>query len=136
MPKSPKSYVDLTKIGHGAMFKGSKGFLISDFDSRILLPFGDNADLTNYKPRTAETVIPPIGHFQRQWFEACKDPSKKTACDFEYSGNMIEQMLLGLVAYRAGKKITYDGATGKVTDPVEANQFLKRTYREGWTLNG
>ena len=94
------------KIDHGAMFKGSKGFLIADFDSRMLLPFGDNADLTYYKPRTPETVLPPLGHFQKQWIDACKDPSLKTACDFEYSGNMIEQMLLGLVAYRVGKKIS------------------------------
>jgi hypothetical protein len=49
---------------------------------------------------------------------------------------MIEMMLLGLVAYRAGKKISYDGATGHVTDCSEANDYLKRTYRQGWTLNG
>jgi hypothetical protein len=49
---------------------------------------------------------------------------------------MIEMMLLGLVAYRAGKKIQYDGAAGRVTDCPEANEFLSRTYREGWTLNG
>ena len=38
MPRSPRPYVDLDKIGHGAMFKGDKGFLIADFDTRILLP--------------------------------------------------------------------------------------------------
>ena len=125
MPRSPKPYVDLNKIDHGAMFKGSKGFLIADFDSRMLLPFGDNADLTYYKPRTPETVLPPLGHFQKQWIDACKDPSLKTACDFEYSGNMIEQMLLGLVAYRVGKKLDYDGATGHVTNCPEANDLLE-----------
>jgi len=136
MPRSPKPEIDLTKLGHGAMFKGSKGYLIADFGSRIIVPFGDTADLSYYKPRTKETVLPDIGHFQKQWFDACKDPSKKTACDFEYSGNMIEQMLLGLVAYRVGKKISYDGVAGKVTDCPEANELLGRKYREGWTLNG
>jgi predicted dehydrogenase len=136
MPRSPKPEIDLTKLGHGAMFKGSKGYLIADFGSRIIVPFGDTADLSYYKPRTKETVLPDIGHFQKQWFEACKDPSKKTACDFEYSGNMIEQMLLGLVAYRVGKKISYDGVAGKVTDCPEANELLGRKYREGWALNG
>ena len=136
MPRSPKPEIDLTKLGHGAMFKGSKGYLIADFGSRIIVPFGDTADLSYYKPRTKETVLPDIGHFQKQWFDACKDPSKKTACDFEYSGNMIEQMLLGLVAYRVGKKISYDGVAGKVTDCPEANELLGRKYREGWALNG
>jgi hypothetical protein len=45
-------------------------------------------------------------------------------------------MLLGLVAHRAGKKLEYDPAAGRVTNVPEANEFLKRTYRDGWTLNG
>lgn len=31
MPKTPRDYIDLKKIGHGAMFKGSEGFLVCDF---------------------------------------------------------------------------------------------------------
>ena len=135
MPASPKHYIDLRQIDHGAMFKGSKGFLIADFDSRILLPYSDSADLTYYKPRTADKLLPPLGHFQKQWIEACKHGGK-TACDFEYSGNMIEQLLLGLVAYRVGKKIHYDAAAGRVTDSPEANDLLRRKYRKGWTLDG
>ena len=49
---------------------------------------------------------------------------------------MIEMMLLGLAAYRVGKKVKYDGAAGQCTDCSEANELLRRTYREGWTLNG
>jgi hypothetical protein len=49
---------------------------------------------------------------------------------------MMEQLLLGLVAYRAGKKIEYDGVSGRVTNSAEANDLLRRTYRPGWTLNG
>jgi len=134
MPESPSKWVDLKKIDHGAMFEGRKGTLISSFDSRILLPQGRNADMTYYKPRTKETVLPPLGDFQKQWINACKG-SLKTACDFEYSSNLIETMLLGLVAYRVGKKISYDGAKG-VTDSPEADALLRRKYRDGWTLNG
>ena len=135
-PKMPRDFVDIKKIGHGAMFKGSNGFLVCDFGSRILIPFGDNDDMTYYKPRTKEQLQPRVAGFQKEWLVACKDPSKKTHCDFDYSGTMIETMLLGLVAYRAGKKIAYDGAKGAVTDNDEANGLLSRKYREGWTLNG
>ena len=38
---------------------------------------------------------------------------------------MIEQMLLGLVAYRVGKKLDYDGAAGRVTNCPEANELLQ-----------
>ena len=82
--------------------------------------------------------------FQLDWIDACKGKSNrvvhgtssKTHCDFDYSGTMIEQMLLGLVAHRVGKKLEYDPATGKVTNSSEANDYLKRSYRSGWTLNG
>ena len=135
MPRSPKGYVDLNKIGHGAMFKGTKGYVVCDYDSRILLPFGDDADLTYYTQRSKDKVIPPLGHFQREWVEACKG-DLKTHCDFEYGGNAIEMMHLGLVAYRVGKKLDYDGATGRVTNSAEANALLSREYRPGWTLDG
>ena len=49
---------------------------------------------------------------------------------------MIEQLLLGLVAYRVGKKLEYDGAAGRVTNCPEANDLLRRQYRPGWTLDG
>jgi Oxidoreductase family, NAD-binding Rossmann fold/Oxidoreductase family, C-terminal alpha/beta domain len=136
MPRSPKPALNLSGIDHGAMFKGSKGFLVTDFESRILLPFGDAADLSYYKPRNPKDMLPPLGHFQQQWIDACKNPSLKTACDFEYSANMIEQMLLGLVAYRVGKKLEYDSVGGQVTNAPEANALLGRKYREGWVLNG
>lgn len=136
MPRSPNKAINIKAIDHGAYFKGSKGFLVADFTSRMIIPFGGDADLTYYNLRSKENQLPPVGHFQQQWIEACKDPSKKTACDFEYSANMIEQMLLGLVAYRVGKKIEYDGAAGKITNAPEANEFLSRKYREGWVLNG
>ncbi|MBX7258395.1 MAG: Gfo/Idh/MocA family oxidoreductase [Candidatus Hydrogenedentes bacterium] len=135
MPESPRKYINLNEIDHGAMFKGSKGYLITDFGSRILVPEGDASDMTQYKPRTKETVFPPLGHFQKEWTNACKG-SLKTTCNFDYSGTMIEQLLLGLVAYRVGKKIEYDGAAGKVTNSPEADALLKRSYRKGWKLEG
>jgi predicted dehydrogenase len=135
MPESPRPAIDLNKIGHGAMFEGSKGTLVADFSGRMLLPNDKSGDLTYYKPRAKEDLIPPLGNFVKQWINAAKG-NLKTSCDFDYGGKMIEMMMLGLVAYRVGKKISYDGATGKVTNVPEANEFLRRTYRPGWTLNG
>ncbi len=135
MPRSPRDYIDLNKIDHGAMFKGDKGFLIANFDTRVIVPFGESADMTYYKPRSADKVAPPLGHFQKEWTDACKG-NLKTSCDMQYSGNLIEQMLLGHVAYRVGKKIEYDAVAGRVTNCDEANALLSRKYREGWPLDG
>ncbi len=135
MPESPNKAIDLNTIGHGVMFEGTRGAVVAAFDMRMLLPDGDKADLTYFKPPARDKQRPPVGHFQKQWVNACKHGGS-TACDFEYSANMIEQMLLGLVAYRAGKKLTYDGATGHVTNSPEADALLKHPYRAGWTLDG
>ena len=136
MPDSPVGYLNLkgAEIDHGALFEGTRGALVAGFETRALIPGRNQADLTYYKSRPKEKLLPPLGNFQMQWIKACKG-NLKTSCNFDYGGKMIEMMLLGLVAYRVGKKVSYDGATG-VTDNPEANALLHREYRPGWTLNG
>ena len=135
MPESPRPYVDLNKTGHGAMFEGSKGWLVADFGSRVIVPRDNAANMTYYTPRPEDALIPPLGGFQQEWVDACKG-DLKTSCDFDYGGTLIEQMLLGLVAYRVGEKIDYDGAAGRVTNNAEADGLLSRECRPGWTLDG
>ena len=137
MPESPSKWLDLEKIGHGAMFTGTEGYLVCDFQNRLIIPLSNRSDLTYYKPRGQKDIIPTTRGFVEEWFDACKDPARKsTSCNFEYSSLMMEQQLLGLVAYRAGSKLQYDGATGQVTNNPKANELLRRTYRDGWKLNG
>ncbi len=135
MPEAPTRMIDLRRIGHGAMFEGTKGCLVADFNNRMLFPAGDKADMTYYQPRSKDKLIPKMGNFQKQWINAAKG-DLKTSCDFIYSSTLIEQMHLGLVAYRVGKRLEYDGANGKVTNCPEANELLSRKYRDGWPLNG
>ncbi|MFP4499901.1 MAG: Gfo/Idh/MocA family oxidoreductase [Candidatus Hydrogenedentota bacterium] len=132
MPNSPREYVDLSKIGHGALFRGTKGYLVSHFDTCLVIP---NNDMAHYAPRPESELIPAMGNFQQEWIDACKG-DRKTSCDFDYAGKMIEMMLLGLVAYRAGEKLDYDGATGKVSHGAEDDPLYRRTYRDGWVLDG
>ena len=137
MPRSPRSTVNLSKLGHGAMFKGDKGFIIAGFKDRILIPYGDSADMSYYTRRAKEDMLPNIGHFQKEWTDACKG-NLKTSCDFDYAGKMIEMMMLGLVSYRVGEKLQYDGKAGQITNVAAAAQdpLYKRQYRDGWPLNG
>jgi hypothetical protein len=55
---------------------------------------------------------------------------------FEYASPLTETMLLGLVALRTGqgRKILYDAESMSVTNIPEANQYLRREYRQGWSL--
>ncbi len=135
LPRMPHRGLDAAAIGHGAMFKGTKGFIIADYTNRILIPAGKDNDLSYYKPRSKEEQAPEIAHHQ-QWLDACRDPSKSTGCDFEYSSQYIEQMILGLIAHQVGETLEYDGKAGKITNHADANALLSRKYRDGWVLNG
>jgi hypothetical protein len=67
------------------------------------------------------------------WAKAARGLTK-ASCPFDYAGPLTETMLLGIVALRTGqgRRIQYDGVTGRVTNVTEANQFLQRDYRPGW----
>jgi hypothetical protein len=137
MPESPSKWLDLRKIDHGAMFTGSEGYLVCDFGRRMIIPLGNKSDLTYFQRRAEKDVLPSMRGFVEEWFAACKEPGRRsTACNFDYNGTMTEQMMLGLVAYRAGGKIEYDGPTGRVTNNEAANDLLRRSYRDGWRLQG
>lgn len=137
MPNSPSGWINLKRIGHGAMFKGEKGIVVADFNMRLIIPDAKRGDMSYYAPRAEDELTPDLGNFQKQWTAACKNGKPaETACNFEYSANMIENMCLGLAAFRAGGELQYNGAKGIVTNNVAANQYLTKQYREGWTLNG
>jgi hypothetical protein len=45
---------------------------------------------------------------------------------------LTEANHLGNVAYRIGKKLTWDAARLRATNAPEAERFIHREYRKGW----
>jgi hypothetical protein len=41
---------------------------------------------------------------------------------------------LGNIALKLNRKIEYDAKAMRITNCEEANQYLRREYREGWGL--
>ena len=134
-PGMPAKAFDRDELFKGALFKGDKGWLLADYNLRILMPRQRASDMTHYKSPKPEELIPPsLGHHQ-EWIVACKT-GKPTTCNFDYSGALIEHNLLALVAYRVGEKLEYDAKNIKATNCPEADKYLRKTYRRGWVLNG
>ena len=133
LPESPSRFLDLRRIDHGALFEGTKGYLVSDFGSRALYPNGDQADLTYFKPRTKETVIPPMGNFQKQWLNACKGTGPASTADFLSQAPVTEAFLLGCLAQRLpGQRFEWDTAAGRITNNEAANKWVDPPYRGNW----
>jgi hypothetical protein len=57
-----------------------------------------------------------------------------TTCPFGYAGPLTEAVLLGNVAYRVGKPITWESRDLKAGEP-EAERYLRKDYRKPWTLD-
>ena len=83
-------------------------------------------------PKTFPRV--ETGH-EVNWVQAAKGQAKASS-PFEYAAPLTEVMLLGMAALRAGqgRKLLYDGARMQFTNVPEANRFLTREYRAGWSL--
>jgi predicted dehydrogenase len=97
--------------------------------------------------------LPENGHHAK-WVEACKDgygseKHKQLTSSFDFAGPLTESILMGNLAIRSynlrektgngfeypgRKKLLWDGINMKITNFEPANQFVKRTYREGWKL--
>jgi len=102
--------------------------LIADYGRHQLLPEEKFADFKRPDPFIPDS----IGH-HREWVEACKTGGP-TTCNFDYSGALTEAALLCNVALRTGKKLTWDAKKLKAIGCPEADVFLRREYRKGWTL--
>jgi hypothetical protein len=112
----------------GVLFIGDKGMVLSSYDKHLLLPENEFAGFQRPEP----SIPKSIGH-HAEWINACKTGAP-TTCNFEYSGWLTEANHLGNVAYRIGKKLEWDAAGLRCTNAPEADQFLRREYRPGWSL--
>ena len=73
------------------------------------------------------------GH-EKDWVRACKG-GKPASSNFDYSGPLSETVLMGNLAVRyPDRKLLWDGEKMEVTNDAEANSYVRRQYRQGWTF--
>lgn len=118
---------DVYKMNSAVLFEGTDGRLIADYGThKLFMQEGKTA--APVKPWIENSVA---GH-HAEWLTAIRT-NGTTSSHFEYGGNLTEAVLLGNVSYRAGTGLAWDTKALK-TDSAEADKFLKRDYRPGWSL--
>ncbi|HZV36067.1 MAG TPA: Gfo/Idh/MocA family oxidoreductase [Verrucomicrobiae bacterium] len=113
---------------NGVLFVGDKGMLLADYEHHHLLP---ESDFRGFAP-PPPTIPDSIGH-HKEWIQACKTGSP-TTCNFGYSGALSEAVLLGNVAYRAGRKLEWDSLSLNAKNCREASNYIQREPRRGWII--
>lgn len=73
------------------------------------------------------------GHFE-EFVAACRGGPPPGANFPDHAGVLTEVCLLGNVAVRAQKELHWDGANLRILNDADANRWLAREYRAGWTL--
>jgi predicted dehydrogenase len=129
-PKPVELGEEQLKKEGGAIIIGSKGKLMHDTygANPRLLP--NSLQDSVKKPAPKLPRIDAEAH-ELNWVAAAKGHGQASS-PFSYGAQLTEVMLLGVVSLRAGRKIAYDGASMRVTNVSEANQYLSRQYRTGW----
>lgn len=150
-PKRPEELLPDEAMGdrgeNGYIFEGTKGKLMANYSTPpVLLPTSRMKEVTLPKQTIARVPGGEAGHYT-QWVDACLAGYGKIqlSSPFEYAGPFTEAVLMGNLAIRSysmrnangypgRKKLLWDAKNMKITNFDEANQFVKREYREGWTL--
>lgn len=125
--------------GGGVIIAGEKGILMHETYGKKPRLFPESlmekAAKVPKKYERIETDEKKEALHRLNWAKACKGQAKASS-PFEYASMLTETMLLGIVALKTGQgvQIRYDGNAGRVTNNEEANKYLSREYRKGWSL--
>ena len=134
--RPPEELADGVKpTPNGNIFIGEKGKIVvldEQTNKWKILPEEKFKDVKLPDPTLPRVAQGANGHHQ-EWLRACKGGAP-CLCDFSYAGPFTEAVLLGVVAFRAGKKLEWNGPAGKAVGCPEADPFIQREYRKGLTL--
>ena len=146
-PEKPEAMAELGedhwgRADNGMLIHGSEGVLFSSDPycySPYLYPIDQMralkekmaaGEITKTEARSTHPNQP-----QQEWTHAIKH-GLPTSSNFDYAAPLTEFVLLGNLAVRAGKTISWDKQAMSTGD-AEVDGFIKRpAYREGWAFGG
>jgi hypothetical protein len=131
--------------GSGCLLIGDKGKIFSpdDYGSRFFLLLGNSGEYVpaarNNEEHEALRGIPQSiprspGHNQ-EWFDMMTKGTPAYS-NFDIAAYLTEIILLGCIGLRVGtgKRMEWDGPNMRSPNIKEAAQFVKRDYRDGWSV--
>jgi len=136
MPDRPEDLEEGRRMGQkdgGVIFVGDKGKIMCSVYGRNPRIFPETKMRAYTRP--AKT-IPRSPGIHEEWVAAIKSGTQSTT-NFQYASELTEMMLIGNIAVRLQDKNTrlkWDGPNMRFTNLEEANNYLQREYRPGWSL--
>jgi hypothetical protein len=132
--------------GSGCLLVGDKGKIFSpdDYGAQFYLMLSGEKGYKNGRDHEAVKGIPqsiPRNAFRgdgdwrhhQEWLAGIKGGPVPYS-NFDIAAYLTEIILLGCVALRVGKRLEWDGPRMQARNAPEAQQYVRRQYRKGWTL--
>jgi hypothetical protein len=115
----------------GLLLVGTKGKILGGFrgENPVLLPESKMAG----RPESEKINSREVDRKTIQWVDAMVEGKQTPGC-FTRAQCITDTINLGAIALRTGKKVDFDSNLVKITNDEAANQFLTRTYRDGWEI--
>ena len=135
-PPRPEAIGNGEVLGaNGILLVGERGLISSEWNKWRLYP----DQLAKHYGEPPQKLPRSPGHHQ-EWINACKG-GPPAGSNFDWAGPLTETVLLGNVALRpqlretlTKAKLQWDPESFRFTNLPEADQFLRREYREGWAI--
>ena len=136
MPPTPDAMPATARMNPdgGVLYVGEAGMLMHDTYGEKPVLIGDGvAARAAAVPVSLPRILDGRDGHEMNWIRAIRG-EEAISSPFAVAVPLNETMILGMVALRADQPIDYDGASGRITNVPDANRFLDREYRKGWSL--
>jgi predicted dehydrogenase len=122
---------------NGRLLIGDKGFILAGMTTSAGGVYPESC--AKAAAEVAKSIPRSDSHY-REWLDACRG-GKPAGSYFDWAGPLTESVLLGNVALRLQLRedltlyrLLWDSPNLKFTNLEEANHWLRREYRSGWSL--
>jgi hypothetical protein len=117
----------------GQLWIGDSGKLVAGI-------YGENPRLLDEARQAEITARPPAQKYPRtegsyaEWIGACKGGTPAGSNFVDHAGPLTAMVLLGNLAVRTAQPIDVNPETGAVVTTGVPEEYVKPTYRRGWTV--
>ena len=125
---------------HGVAFHGNNGVLVVDRGGWEVLPETETKAgrriyrMAGQPRRGTGNADSHLAHVRN--FLDCMDSRQRPVSDVEIGHDSMIACHLANIAFRVGRKVTWDAEGEQIVDDPEAQKLVSKPYRAPWTLVG
>jgi predicted dehydrogenase len=120
------------KTNIGAYFYGTEGtFHMGWRDGWTFYPADPKKQVLHEDPKLNAPDDQNIRELWADFLEAIRT-GRRPACDIEIGHRSTNVALLGMLSWKLGRAVAWDGEKERIPGDAEANKLLRRAYRKPW----